>query len=409
MDDITSLPATQILTEIISGLTISILLIPEAIAFALSLGLSPSAGIQSTMIISLISSIFGGQPGLISGASAAVATSLMGVSSFMGTEYIPFAVLIGGLIQWIIGFTGLYKLIDVMPNGVVSGFMCGLGLLILSSEIDNFKINDKNWFTGDMLAYSVLLTIIGLIIVLYGEIPGVVKIPGAFSSIIVLTLSLILLPAIKVQLVKDKGQVQSIFPSFKLPNIPEVTNKQSNGFDFLKILKILPYSLAMAVAASTETLFNLRRVGEELNNKGNSFKEIITQGICNIFCGLSNGMGGCVLGGPTRFNIANGAKTKLSTVSASIFFILFCVVFFKFIDIIPMPAIIAIMFVVAYKTGDWLAILKMPDSDWITTVTTTLSSFLSGNLALGVFIGFVCDAVIKKLKSNGRFVSAKNV
>ena len=392
--EIQNLPVNQILTELISGLTISILLIPEAIAFALSLGLSPSSGIQSTMIISFFSSIFGGQPGLISGASAAASTSLVGVSTFVGKEYIPLATLLGGLMQWIIGLTGLYKIIDIMPKGVVSGFMCGLALLILNSEIRQFKLNDKEWFSGHMLAYSVLLTIIGLIVVIYGEIPGIVKIPGAFTSIIILTLSLFLLPAIKVQQVKDKGKVETILPSFKLPSLPK------DDKDYSKILKILPYSLAMAVAGTVESLFNVRRVGDQLNNKGNSFRETVTQGFGNILCGLTNGMGGSVLGGPTRFNIANGAKTRLSSISASIFFILFCMIFFKFIDIIPMPAIIAIMFVVAYKTGDWFAILKMPDNDWVTTITTTLSSYLSGNLALGVFIGYICDIVIKKINKN---------
>jgi SulP family sulfate permease len=382
-----NLTIKQIITEILSGITISILLIPEAIAFSLILGLSPSIGIQSTMILSLIGSLFGGQPGLISGASAAVATSILGVSKFIGKEFIPFTVLMGGALQGLIGVTGLHKLINQMPTGVISGFMCGLAFLILRSEIDSFKSQDGNWFKGDLLAYSVLLTIIGLIIVVYGDIKSSITIPGALSSIILLSLSLILLPAINVMQVKDKGEVKTLLPSFKIPTI--TTDK---------IIQLLPYSLAMAIAGTTESLFNLKRVGETLNVEGDSFRETMTQSAGNIICGLTGGMGGCVLGGPTRFNISNGARTRMSTIVASIFFILFSSVLFKFIDNIPMPAIVAIMFVVVYKTGDWNSLLKMPDLNWITTVSTMTSSFVSGNLAFGVLIGYITDIVLRMYK-----------
>jgi SulP family sulfate permease len=124
----------------------------------------------------------------------------------------------------------------------------------------------------------------------------------------------------------------------------------------------------------------------------------MTQSAGNIICGLTGGMGGCVLGGPTRFNISNGARTRMSTIVASIFFILFSSVLFKFIDNIPMPAIVAIMFVVVYKTGDWNSLLKMPDLNWITTVSTMTSSFVSGNLAFGVLVGYITDIVLRMYK-----------
>ena len=382
-----NLSVKQAITEVLSGITISILLIPEAIAFSLILGLSPSIGIQSTMILSLIGSLFGGQPGLISGASAAVATSILGVSKFIGNEFIPLTVLMGGILQGIIGMTGMHKLINAMPSGVISGFMCGLAFLILRSEFDSFKTKNGNWFTGDLLAYSVLLTVIGLIIVIYGDIKSSINIPGALSSIIVLSLSVVLLPAINVLRVKDKGKVQTVLPTIKIPEI-----------NTDKIMQLLPYSLAMAVAGTTESLFNLKRVGEALNNKGDSFKETMAQSMGNILCGLTGGMGGCVLGGPTRFNIANGAKTRISSIVASILFILFSNIFFGFIDDIPMPAIIAIMFMVVYKTGDWNSLLKIPDINWMTTVSTTISSYVSGNLAFGVLIGYVTDIVLRLYK-----------
>lgn len=378
------LTLNQAMTEVLSGITISILLIPEAIAFSLILGISPSIGIQSTMILSLIGSLFGGQPGLISGASAAVATSILGVSKFIGKEFIPFTVLMGGILQGIMGFTGMHKIINTMPSGVISGFMCGLAFLILRGEVDSFKTENGNWFTGDILAYSVLLTVIGLIIVIYGDIKSAISIPGALSSIIILSLAVVLLPAINVMRVRDKGQVKTVMPTFKIPEIKSDT-----------IIKLLPYSLAMAVAGTTESLFNLKRVGDALNNKGDSFKETMAQSIGNILCGLTGGMGGCVLGGPTRFNIANGAKTRISSIVASVFFVLFASVFSGFIDTIPMPAIVAIMFVVVYKTGDWSSLLKMPDANWMTTLSTTLTSYMSGNLAFGVLIGYITDIVLR--------------
>jgi SulP family sulfate permease len=230
------------------------------------------------------------------------------------------------------------------------------------------------------------LTIIGLGIVIYGDFKAYVRIPGALSSIVILSLSLILLPAIKVLRVKDIGQVKTLYPTFSIPKMDASKT----------LLKVLPYSLAMAVAGTVESLFNLRRVGEELKNKGNSFQETMTQSLGNILCGLTGGMGGCVLGGPTRFNISNGAQTRISTITAAIFFILFSSIFFKSIDNIPMPAIIAIMFVVVYKTGDWSKLFTMPDKTWITTFSTTLSAFVSGNLAFGVFFGTVVDTLLQK-------------
>jgi SulP family sulfate permease len=381
---------SQYLTEIISGLTISLLMIPEAIAFAFILGFPPSVGLHSTMIMSLITSLFGGCPASISGSTAAVATSLIGIKEMLGQEYIFLAVVMGGIIQMMMGVTGMYKYIYNISKSVSSGFLIALGVLIGLSQLQHFKdTKTGNWFSSDELFTTVFFSLISIVIAEFGLLALNfsrllnIKIPGGLISIILLSLLFYIIPyKLPIQFVKDKGDVKNTIPSFKLPKVE---------WNIMNIMKTLPFAIAMAIAGLTESIFMVKEVGEKLKINTNAFQETIAQGIANIMSGFAGGIGGCILVGQTKYNLENGSKTRVSSLFTSLFFILFTLFFSKTIEKIPMPAIIGIMLAIAFKTGDWGSLFKKMDKKWVIIAITSIVGISTSSLALAIIIGSIIE------------------
>jgi SulP family sulfate permease len=384
---------SQYLTEIISGLTISLLMIPEAIAFAFILGFPPSVGLHSTMIVSLITSLFGGCPALISGSTAAVATSLIGVKEMLGQEYIFLAVIMGGILQMIMGITGIYKYIYNISKSVSSGFLIALGVLIGLSQLQHFKdTKTGNWFTSDELFTTVFFSLISIIIAEFGLVAlnfsklFNIKIPGGLISIILLSLLFYIIPyKLPIQFVKDKGDVKNTIPAFKLPKVE---------WNFINIIKALPFSIAMAIAGLTESIFMVKETSELLKINASAFQETIAQGVANILSGMTGGMGGCVLVGQSKYNLENGSKSRLSSLCTSLFFIIFTLFLSSSIEKIPMPAIIGIMLAIAFKTGDWGSLFKKMDKKWIIVAITSIVGISTSSLALAIIIGSILQKII---------------
>jgi SulP family sulfate permease len=380
----------QYLTEIISGLTISLLMIPEAIAFAFILGFPPAVGLHSTMIMSFITSLFGGCPALISGSTAAVATSLLGVKEMLGQEYIFLAVIMGGLLQLIMGVTGIYKYIYNISKPVSSGFLIALGVLIGLSQLQHFKdTKTGNWFSSDELFSTIFFSLISIVIAEFGLIALNfskflnIKIPGGLISIILLSLLFYIIPyKLPIQFVGDKGDVKNTIPTLKLPSI---------NWNLMNILKALPFSIAMAIAGLTESIFMVKEASETLKINASAFQETIAQGFANLLSGLTGGIGGCVLVGQTKYNLENGSKSRLSSICTSLFFIIFTLFFSNTIEKIPMPAIIGIMLAIAYKTGDWPSLFKKVDKKWIIIAITSIVGISSSSLALAIIIGSIIE------------------
>jgi sulfate permease, SulP family len=383
----------QYLTEIISGLTISLLMIPEAIAFAFILGFPPSVGLHSTMIVSLITSLFGGCPALISGSTAAVATSLIGIKEMLGQEYIFLAVIMGGILQIIMGVTGIYKYIYNISKSVSSGFLIALGVLIGLSQLQHFKdTKTGNWFSSDELFTTVFFSLISIIIAEFGLVALNfskllnIKIPGGLISIILLSLLFYVIPyKLPIQFVGDKGDVKNTIPSFKLPKVE---------WNFINIIKALPFAIAMAIAGLTESIFMVKETSSLLNINASAFQETIAQGIANIVSGIAGGMGGCVLVGQSKYNLENGSKTRLSSLCTSLFFIIFTLFLSSSIEKIPMPAIIGIMLAIAFKTGDWMSLFKKIDKSWIVIAITSIVGISTSSLALAIIIGSILQKLI---------------
>jgi SulP family sulfate permease len=376
----------ETVNELLSGLTIALLMIPEAIAFSFILGLPPAAGIHTSMIMSLITSILGGCPTLITGASGSVATSLLGVKTFLGTEYIYLTVILGGIIQFLFAATGAYNLIDKIPPSVSSGFLVALGVLIAYFQVQNLKDNKGNWLDSDRLEtafiFSAISAIISyfLIIVIRSPVASILnlKIPGGLISMILLTIIFYLVPTIHMTTIGDKGSLSS-YPQFHMPQVE---------FTFENIVKTLPFAFAVAIAGLTESIYMLKEASKTLKIKGDSFKETMAQGFANIASGLFSGIGGCVLVGQTKYNLENGAKSQFSSIATSIILIILTLFFSKTIENIPIPAIIGIMVVIAFKTGDWESLMRF-DKNWLTTVITSIVGIASESLTLGIFVGIV--------------------
>jgi SulP family sulfate permease len=396
-------PATQLINEFLSGLTIALLLIPESIAFAFIMGLAPNVGIQNTMVMSLITSLFGGMPTMISGSTAAVATSIAGVGTLVGKEYIIPTVIAGGLIQILAAVTGLYKYVAYVPKHIMSGFLIALAGLIAVHQLDNFKDKEHKWLTGLKMANTTLFTVVSTLIAFFGVITIThskdqqIHIPGGLISMFAITAFIyIFTKYYNIDRVKDVGEIKSGLPS--LISLDGISPSKLK-YDLEHLLKILPFSAAMAFTGLLESLIMVRDTEAALGVKGDSFRESLVQGIANIATGLTGGFGGCVLVGQSKLNLANGAKTQFSSVITSVLFIVICLFFGRAINEIPIAAVVGVMLLVVYKTGDWDSLFKPQSFDrrWVITVITAIVGFMSGSLSLGVVVGVILDKMAARL------------
>lgn len=398
---------TNILTEIISGFTIALVLIPESIAFSLLLGLPPSVGLISTAIMSSITSLFGGCPTLISGATGAVASSLVGVKTLYGTQYVFLTVILGGLIQLLLGVSGLYKYISAISDPVMTGFLLTLGFIIAKSQIKNFKyFNTETWFKDSdnyKLTGTVIFSFISLLTVLFGKFAYTlskkttnslkINIPGALSAIVLLSLLYYIMPIKQtIELVSDRGSTKLDNIAFNIPNVE---------WNNTNIIKVLPFAFAMAITGLIESIFMVEDSSKQLKINGSALIETLAQGVGNVLSGFCGGFGGCVFVGLSKYNLENGSKTRLSSRATSLFFIILTLLFSSTINKIPMPAIIGIMIMIAFKTAtaNYSYMLKNFRSDWLIIILTSFVGMYSESLALAFIIGSIVQYAIKYSKS----------
>ena len=403
MNAVTSASPTLLVNEFLSGLTIALLLIPESIAFAFIMGLSPNTGIQNTMVMSLITSLFGGMPTMISGSTAAVATSIAGVSTLLGKEYIIPTVIAGGFIQILAAMTGLYKYVTYVPKHIMSGFLIALAGLIAVHQLDNFKDKEHKWLTGLKMANTTLFTIVSTLIAFFGVITIThskdqhIHIPGGLISMFAITAFIyIFTQYYNIDRVKDIGALKSDLPS--IISLDSVSSSKIK-YDAESLMKMLPFSAAMAFTGLLESLIMVKDAESALGIKGESFRESLVQGIANVATGVTGGFGGCVLVGQSNLNLANGAKTQFSSVITSVLFIVICLFFGRAINEIPIAAVVGVMLLVVYKTGDWDSLFKPQSFDrrWVVTIITAIVGFVSGSLTMGVVVGVVLDKMAARV------------
>ena len=396
---------TNILTEIISGFTIALVLIPESIAFSLLLGFPPSVGLISTAIMSSTTSLFGGCPTLISGATGAIASSLVGVKTLYGSEYVFLTVILGGLIQLLLGVSGLYKYIVAISVPVMTGFLLALSFIIAKAQIKNFKyFNTETWFKDSdnyKLTGTVIFSFISLLTVLFGKFAYnlskktnslKINIPGALSAIVLLSLLYYFMPIKQtIELVNSRGSTKLDNIAFNIPNVE---------WNNTNIIKVLPFAFAMAITGLIESIYMVEDSSKQLKINGSALIETLAQGVGNVLSGFCGGFGGCVFVGLSKYNLENGSKTRLSSRATSLFFIILTLLFSSTINKIPMPAIIGIMIMIAFKTAtaNYDYLIKNFRSDWLIIVLTSFVGMYSESLALAVIIGSIVQYAIKYSK-----------
>ncbi len=388
-------------TEVLSGLTVALALIPEAVAFALIAGLSPLTGLYAAFMVGLTTSIFGGRPGMISGATGAIAVVIVALAARHGVEYVFATVVLAGVFQILAGVLRLGKFIRLVPHPVMFGFVNGLAIVIFMAQLVQFKNETGNWLTGPPL-----WTMLGLVLVTMFIIWGLPKltklVPSSLAAILVVA-GLVLGFGIDTRSVGDIASISGGFPPFHIAAVP---------FTWETLMIILPYAGIVAGVGLIESLLTLNLLDEITGTRGRSNKECVAQGAANILSGLFSGMGGCAMIGQSLINVSSGARARLSGIVAAVMLLVFVMFAAPLIERLPMAALVGVMFMVAIGTFEWASLRsfgRMPRHDVFVMVTVAAITVLFHNLAVAVLIGVIISALVFAWENAVRVRARKHI
>jgi len=388
--------------EILAGLTVAMTMIPESLSFAILAGFPPLVGLYGAFIMGLITAVFGGRPGLVSGGAGATVIVLIALMQSHGLEYVFGAIALAGVIQIIVGLFKLGKFIRLVPHPVMFGFVNGLAVIIFMSQFEQFKQvtnGTSEWLSGSpLLTMSTLVALTIAIILIFPKITKAV--PASLVAIIVV-FAVVVGFNIDTKQVVDIASVSGSLPPFHIPEIP---------FTWETFMIILPYGAIMAAVGLTEGLLTLNLVDEITATKGNSNRECLAQGGANIANGFFYGMGGCPMIAQTLVNLSAGSRARLSGIVAAVTILLIILVGAPIIELVPMAALTGVMIMVAIGTFEWAsfkAFTKMPKADILVMVIVTLITIFLHNLALAVLVGVIISALIFAWESAKRIRARK--
>jgi len=391
-------------TEVLAGLTVAMTMIPESLSFAILAGFPPLVGLYAAFIMGLVTAIFGGRPGMVSGGAGATVIVLIALMKSNGLEYVFAAVALAGVIQILIGLFKLGKFIRLVPQPVMFGFVNGLAIIIFMSQLEQFKtiVNGESvWLSGSPM--YIMLGLVALTIAIVILLPKVTKaVPSSLVAIIVV-FGLVLGLGIDTKTVADIASVSGGFPPFHIPDI-------TLSFETLKI--IFPYALIMASVGLTEGLLTLNLVDEMTGTKGNGNRECIAQGSANILNGFFFGMGGCPMIAQTLVNLSAGSRARLSGIVAALAILVIILFGAPVIELLPIAALVGVMIMVAIGTFEWISfkiINKMPKHDIFVGVLVAIITILLHNLALAVLIGVIISALVFAWESAKRIRARKYI
>ncbi|MEY2950475.1 MAG: hypothetical protein RLZZ248_1676 [Bacteroidota bacterium] len=388
-------------TEVLSGLTVALALVPEAVAFALLAGLSPLTGLYAAFIMGLVTSILGGRPGMISGATGAVAVVFTGLIAELKlnsphisideiTQYVFVTVILAGILQLLAGFFKLGKLMRLVPHPVIFGFVNGLAVIIFMAQIPQFTIDSTDpeapWMQGSSL--YIFAGLVALSIAIIWGLPKITKVIPAGLAAILVVFGIVYFADLDTSTVGDIAAVGGGFPVPAIPNI---------DWSVETFLLILPYSVIVAGVGLIESLLTLNIIDEITETRGRGNKEAVAQGTANILSGFFLGMGGCAMLGQSLINISSGSRARLSGIVAAVMLLIFVMFGAEIIEKLPMAALTGLMIMVAVGTFEWASIRtinKMPKSDIFVMFMVTLVTIFLHNLALAVLLGVVISALV---------------
>ncbi|NOY65826.1 MAG: SulP family inorganic anion transporter [Gammaproteobacteria bacterium] len=375
--------------EILSGLTVALALVPEAIAFAFVAGVPAMVGLHAAFMVGLLAAIFGGRPGMISGATGAMAVVMVSLVAEYNIQYLFAAVVLTGLIQILAGFLKMGKFIRMVPYPVMLGFVNGLAIVIFLAQLQSFQTGpmggEREWMTG-----TTLLIFIGLIVLTMSIIHYLPKlttaIPSSLAAIAVVSLLVIGLN-IDTTTVGSLAPLKGDFPKFSIPDV---------AFNLETLMIILPYSVILAAVGLIESLLTLNLIDDITNTRGKGNRECVGQGIANTVTGMFGGMGGCAMIGQSMINVNSGGHKRLSGVAAALFLLSFIMVGYKLIEAIPVAALVGVMFIVVMGTFEWSSLRiigKVPRSDVFVLILVSGVTVVA-DLAVAVVVGVIVSALV---------------
>jgi SulP family sulfate permease len=388
--------------EILSGLTVALALVPEAVAFAFVAGVDPLVGLYAAFMVGLLASIFGGRPGMISGATGAMAVVMVSLVAEHGVEYLFAAVVLTGIIQISAGILRLGKYIRIVPYPVMLGFVNGLAIVIFLAQLQHFSVTlpdgTEQWMSG--AALYMLLALIALTMAITHFLPKLTSaVPSSLVAILVVS-SLVIVFNLDTKTVGDLASIKGGFPSFHLPAVP---------FTWETLQIILPYSIILAAVGLIESLLTLSLIDDVTNTRGRGNKECVGQGIANTTTGFFGGMGGCAMIGQSMINVNSGGRQRLSGISAALFLLAFILFASDLIEMIPMAALVGVMFIVVLGTFEWSSLRimgKIPRTDAFVLVLVSAVTVFT-DLAIAVVVGVIVSALAFAWE-HARHINAKS-
>ncbi len=386
--DLSTFTPARLKTEILSGLTVALALVPEAVAFAFVAGVHPLVGLYAAFIVGLITALIGGRPGMISGATGALAVVMVALVASHGVEYLFAAVVLMGILQVLAGIFRLGKFIRLVPHPVMLGFVNGLAIVIFLAQLTQFQVLDaegvKVWMTGWPLAK--MLGLVALTMAIIWVMPKITSFVPAPLAGIGIVAALVIATGIDVPRVGDLASIEGGLPQFHIPMAPLT----------LETLEVVfPYALILAAIGLIESLLTLNLVGEITGKRGGASQECIAQGSANIVTGFFGGMGGCAMIGQSMINVKSGGRTRLSGIAAALFLLAFILVASGVIEQIPLAALVGVMFMVVIGTFAWQSfkiLRRIPLTDTLVILLVTAVTVAS-DLALAVVVGVIVSAL----------------
>ena len=378
--------------ELLSGLTVALALVPEAVAFAFVAGVHPLVGLYAAFLVGLITALIGGRPGMISGATGALAVVMVALVAEHGVEYLFATVVLMGLLQIFAGVMQWGKFIRLVPHPVMLGFVNGLAIVIFLAQLTQFKVPGSlgdglgggEWLSG--LPLILMLGLVGLTMGIIWVMPKITKVIPAPLAGIGVVAGLVIAFGLDVPRVGDMASIQGGLPSLHIPMVPL-------SLETLQI--ILPYAVILAAIGLIESLLTLNLVGEMTGKRGGASQECIAQGVANTVTGFFGGMGGCAMIGQSMINVKSGGRTRIAGIAAALFLLIFILFAAPVIELIPLAALVGVMFMVVIGTFAWnsLTILrKVPATDAFVILLVTAVTVYA-DLAVAVVVGVIVSAL----------------
>ncbi|MEM1021767.1 MAG: SulP family inorganic anion transporter [Pseudomonadota bacterium] len=381
---------SRIRIELLAGLTVALALVPEAVAFAFVADVHPLVGLYAAFIVGLVTALFGGRPGMISGATGALAVVMVSLVAEHGVQYLFAAVILMGLMQLAAGLFRLGKFIRLVPHSVMLGFVNGLAIVIFLAQLSQFQTpgpveqGGGAWLTGQPLYLMLGLTALTMAVI--WVMPRLTNaVPAPLAGILV-TAAIVIVFGLDAPRVGDLASIEGGLPPFGIPDVP---------FTLETLLIIFPYALIFALIGLIESLLTLNLVGEITGKRGGASQECAAQGAANLITGFFGGMGGCAMIGQSMINVKSGGRTRLAATTAAVLLLCFILFASDLIEQIPLAALTGVMFMVVVGTFAWRSLMiarKIPLTDAFVILLVTAVTVMF-DLAIAVVVGVIVSAL----------------